>query len=126
VLLGLVVVSWYTVSVALDVGVGILLIDGLERGESKISRVLFVEVKFAFSLPLDDGEETVKGLSWGSVVVRFRELPTLVSLADGEFEWVLCGLGSIIAEEFDLPLDGAVSLVREKVVFAILVVGRID
>jgi hypothetical protein len=32
----------------------------------------------------------------------------------------------MIAEESDVPLDGAVGLVPAKVVFDILVVGRID
>ena len=39
---------------------------------------------------------------------------------------MLCELNSTIAEELNVPLDGAVSLVRGKVVFAILVVDRID
>lgn len=60
-LLGLVVVRWFPVSVAL--GVGILLIDALERSEVKVSRVLSAEIDFVSSLPLDVRGKAVKGLS---------------------------------------------------------------
>jgi hypothetical protein len=123
VLLGLVVVSWFPASVAL--GVGILLIDALERSEVKVPRLLSVEIDVVSSLPLDDRGKAVKGLSWGPVAVRFRELRPLVLLADGEFEWVLCELDRMVAE-FDVLLDGAESPVPEIVVFVILVVERID
>jgi hypothetical protein len=124
VLLGLVVVSWFPASVAL--GVGILLIDALERSEVKVPRLLSVEIDVVSSLPPDDRGKAVKGLSWGPVAVRFRELRPLVLLADGEFEWVLCELDRTVAEEFDVLLDGAESPVPEIVVFVILVVERID
>jgi hypothetical protein len=80
VLLGLVVVSRFPVSVAL--GLGILLIDTLERSEPKMSRVAVDSV--SSPPPLDDGGEAKKDLSGVSVVVTFRELRMLVSLADGE------------------------------------------
>ena len=56
----------------------------------------------------------------------FRELRSLVTLADGEFERVRCELDSATAEEFDVSLDRAVAPVSNVVVFAILVVDMID
>jgi hypothetical protein len=50
VLPGMAVVSWFAVSVAM--GIGILLIDALERSEVNVSRLLSVEVCFVSSLPL--------------------------------------------------------------------------
>ena len=60
-LLGLVVVSLFPASVAL--GVGILLIEALELSETKVSRLLSVEIDVVSSLPLDDRGNAVKGLS---------------------------------------------------------------
>jgi hypothetical protein len=122
VLLGLVLVSWFSVSVVF--GLGILLIDNLERSE-KLSRVLVVEVGSRSSLPLDDGGKVKRDLSRVSVVVMFRELRALVSLANGELGRVRRELDSTVTE-FDVPLDGAVTPVPRTVVFAILVVETID
>ena len=90
VLLGLVVVSWCPLSVVLDLG--ILLIDTLEWSELRMSGMLVVEVGFVSSLPLDDGGEAEKDLSGVSVVAMFRELRTLVSLANEDLEIVRCEL----------------------------------
>jgi hypothetical protein len=122
VLLGLVVVSRFPVSVAL--GLGILLIDTLERSEPKMSRVAVDSV--SSPPPLDDGGEAEKDLSGVSVVVTFRELRMLVSLADGELGGAWRELNSTIEEEFDESLDGAANPVPRIVVFAILVVEEID
>jgi hypothetical protein len=124
VLLGLVVVSWFPLSVVL--GLGILLIDTLEWSELKMSGMLVVEVGFVSSLPLDDGGEAEKDLAGESVVAMSRELRTLVSLADEDLEIVRRELDSMATEEFDVPLNGVVAPVPRRVVFAILVVERID
>ena len=124
VLLGLVVVSWCPLSVVLDLG--ILLIDTLEWSELRMSGMLVVEVGFVSSLPLDDGGEAEKDLAGESVVAMSRELLTLVSLADEDLEIVRRELDSMATEEFDVPLNGVVAPVPRIVVFAILVVERID
>jgi hypothetical protein len=61
-----------------------------------------------------------------SVVVRLRELRSLLSLADEGTGWVRPGLNSMIMEKFDSPLDGIVIPVPEVVAFAIRVVDMID
>lgn len=119
-LLGLVVVARFPVSVA--VGLGILLIDPLERSESKISRVLFVEVDFMSSLPLDGGEKAEMDLPGALVVISCVELRALVSLADGELGMVCRKMHSAIKDEFDVTLDDAVTPAPKTVVFANLVV----